>query len=68
MVLLFDIIYQAVFVYLFIIHINDLLKFLFIYNIAVIIPFNYLIYNIIIFFFINTCLAEDLFKELKADF
>ena len=49
-------------------YIKDLLKFLFIYNIAVIIPFSYSACDIITFFFINICLAGDLFKELKADF
>ena len=34
------------FIYLFIVYIKDLLKFLFIYNIAVIIPFSYSAYNI----------------------
>jgi hypothetical protein len=53
---------------LFIIYIKDFLKLLFIYNIAVIISFSYSACNIIIFFFINACLARDLFKELKADF
>ena len=55
------------FIYLFIIYIKDLLKFPLIYNIAVIIPFNYSACDITIFF-INICLAGDLFKELKADF
>ena len=49
-------------------YIKDLLKFPLIYNIAVIIPFSYSAYDIITFFFINMCLAGDLFKELKADF
>ena len=53
---------------LFIIYIKDFLKFLFIYNIAVIISFSYSACNIITFFFVNVCLARDLFKELKADF
>ena len=56
------------FVYLFIMYIKDLLKFPLIYNIAIIIPFSYSAYNIKIFFFINACLARDLFRELKADF
>jgi hypothetical protein len=56
------------FVYLFIIYIKDLLKFLLICNIAVIILFSYPACDIIIFFFINIYLARDLFKELKADF
>ena len=56
------------FVYLFIIYIKDFLKFPLIYNITIIIPFSYSACNIIIFFFINTYLARDLFKELKADF
>ena len=56
------------FIYLFIMYIKDLLKFLFIYNIAIIIPFSYSAYNIIIFFFINVYLAGDLFRKLKADF
>ena len=55
-------------VYLFIMHIKDLLKFLLIYNIAVIIPFSYPTYNIITFLFINACLTRDLFRELEADF
>ena len=49
-------------------YIKDFFKFLFIYNIAIIIPFSYSAYNIIIFFLINACLAGDLFKELKVDF
>ena len=53
---------------LFIIYIKDFFKFLLIYNITVIISFSYPTYNIAIFFFINTCLARDLFRELKADF
>jgi hypothetical protein len=56
------------FIYLFIIYIKDLLKFLLIYNIAIIIPFSYSAYNIIIYFLINAYLARDLFRELKADF
>ena len=56
------------FVYLFIIYIKNLLKFLLIYNITIIIPFSYFIYNIMTFFLINICLAGDLFRELKADF
>ena len=56
------------FIYLFIVHIKDFLKFLFVYNIAIIIPFSYFAYNITTFFFINACLAGDLFRELKADF
>ena len=55
-------------VLLFIIYIKDFLKFLLIYNIAVIISFSYPAYNIVTFFFINICLARDLFRELKADF
>ena len=53
---------------LFIIYIKDFFKFLLIYNIAVIISFGYSAYNITTFFFINACLARDLFRELKADF
>ena len=53
---------------LFIIYIKDFFKFPFIYNIAIIISFGYPVYNIIIFFFINICLARDLFRELKVDF
>ena len=53
---------------LFIIYIKDFLKFLLIYNIAVIIFFSYPACNIITFFFINICLARDLFRELKVDF
>ena len=55
-------------VYLFIIYIKNLLKFLFIYNIAVIISFSYLTYNIVTFLFVNIYLARDLFRELEADF
>jgi len=55
-------------VYLFIIYIKDLFKFLLIYNIAIVIPFSYSTCNIITFLFINTCLTRDLFRELKADF
>jgi len=55
-------------IYLFIIYIKNLLKFLLIYDIAIIIPFSYPTYNIIIFLFINACLTKDLFKELEVDF
>jgi hypothetical protein len=68
MILLLNIIYQSVFVYLFIIYIKDLLKFPLVCNIIIIIPFSYSACNIIIFFFINVCLARDFFRELKADF
>ena len=53
---------------LFIIYIKDFFKFLFIYNIAVIISFSYSACDITIFFLINIYLAGDLFRELKADF
>ena len=53
---------------LFIIYIKDFFKFLFIYNIAVIISFSYPVCNITMFFFINTYLAKDFFRELEADF
>ena len=53
---------------LFIIYIKDFFKFLFIYNIAVIISFGYFIYNITIFFFVNACLARDFFRKLEVDF
>jgi hypothetical protein len=49
-------------------YIKDFLKFPFICNIAVIISFGYPACDIIIFFFINICLARDLFRELEADF
>ena len=68
MILLLNIIYQAIFIYLFIIYIKNLLKFLLIYNIAVIIPFSYSTCDITTFFLINVCLAGDLFREPKADF
>ena len=55
-------------VYLFIIYIKDLFKFLLIRNITIIISFGYPSYNIITFLFINTYLARDLFRELEADF
>ena len=53
--------------YLFIIYIKDLFKFLLICNIAVIIPFGYPAYNIITFLFINIYLTRDLFRELEVD-
>ena len=56
------------FIHLFIVYIKDLLKFPLVCNITVTIPFSYSAYNITTFFFINTCLAGDLFRELKADF
>ena len=56
------------FVHLFIMYIKNLLKFLLIYNIAVIIPFSYSACDITTFFLINIYLAGDLFRELKADF
>ena len=55
-------------IYLFIIYVKDLLKFLLIYNIAIIISFGYPAYNIITFLLINTYLARDFFREPKADF
>ena len=55
-------------VYLFIMYIKDLFKFLLIRNIAIIISFSYPSYNIIIFLFINMYLARDLFRELEVDF
>jgi len=48
------------FIYLFIIHIKDLFKFPLVCNIAVIIPFSYPIYNIIIFLFINVYLTKKI--------
>ena len=56
------------FVHLFIIYIKDLFKFPLICDIAIIIPFSYSAYDIVIFFFVNACLARDLFRELKVDF
>ena len=56
------------FIHLFIIYIKDFLKFPLVHNIAIIIPFSYSAYNIIIFLFINACLARDFFGELEADF
>jgi len=53
---------------LFIIYIKDFLKFLLVYNIAVIISFGYPTYNIATFLFVNICLARDLFRELEVDF
>ena len=53
---------------LFIMYIKDFLKFLLIYNIAVIISFGYPACDITTFFFVNIYLARDLFRELKADF
>jgi len=55
-------------VHLFIIYIKDLFKFLLVYNIAVVILFGYLAYDIITFLFVNICLTRDLFRELEADF
>ena len=49
-------------------YIKDLLKFLFICNIAIIILFSYSAYDITTFFLINIYLARDLFREPKADF
>ena len=54
--------------YLFIVYIKDFLKFPFVCNITVIIPFSYSACDITTFFFINIYLARDLFRELKADF
>ena len=53
---------------LFIMYIKDFLKFLLVCNIAVIISFGYPACNITTFFFINACLARDLFRELTTDF
>jgi hypothetical protein len=55
-------------IYLFIIYIKDLFKFLLIYNITIIISFGYPSYNVIIFLFINIYLTRDLFRELEVDF
>jgi hypothetical protein len=49
-------------------YIKDFLKFPLVCDIAVIISFGYSACDIAIFFFINICLARDLFRELKADF
>ena len=49
-------------------YIKDFLKFLLICNIAVVIPFGYFACNIITLLFVNTYLARDFFRELKADF
>jgi hypothetical protein len=57
-----------VLVYLFIMYIKDLFKFLLVRNVAIIISFGYPSYNIITFLFINACLTRDLFRELEADF
>jgi hypothetical protein len=57
-----------VLVYLFIMYIKDLFKFLLIRNITIIVSFGYPSYNIITFLFINACLTRDLFRELEADF
>jgi hypothetical protein len=57
-----------VLIYLFIMYIKDLFKFLLIRNITIIISFGYPSYNVITFLFINICLARDLFRELEADF
>ena len=55
-------------VYLLIMYIKDLFKFLLVRNIAVIIPFSYPAYDIITFLFVNVCLTRDLFRELEAEF
>jgi hypothetical protein len=55
-------------IFLFIIYIKDFLEFPLICNIAIIIFFSYPACDITIFFFINICLAKDLFRELEADF
>ena len=55
-------------VYLFIIYIKNLFKFLLVRNIAVVIPFSYPAYNITTFLFVNACLTRDLFREPEADF
>ena len=55
-------------IYLFIIYIKDLLKFLLIYNIAVIIPFSYPACDIVIFLLINIYLAKDLFKKPEVKY
>jgi len=55
-------------VYLFIIYIKDLFKFLLVCDVAIIVSFSYPFYNITTFLFINTCLTRDLFRELEADF
>jgi len=55
-------------VYLFIIYIKDLFKFLLVCDITIIIPFSYPACDIITFLFVNTCLTRDLFRELEADF
>jgi hypothetical protein len=49
-------------------YIKDFFKFPLVYDIAVIISFSYPAYDIAIFFFINICLARDLFREPEADF
>ena len=49
-------------------YIKNLLKFPFVCDITVIIPFNYSACDITTFFLINMCLAGDLFREPEADF
>jgi len=55
-------------VYLFIIYIKNLFKFLLVRDVAIIISFGYSSCNIITFLFVNICLTRDLFREPKADF
>jgi len=55
-------------VYLFIIYIKNLFKFLLVRDIAIVIPFGYPAYNITTFLFIDACLTRDLFREPEADF
>jgi len=55
-------------VYLFIMYIKDIFKFLLIRDIAVVIPFSYPTYNITTFLFINACLTRNLFREPEVDF
>jgi len=55
-------------VYLFIMYIKNLFKFLLVRDITVVIPFGYPAYNITTFLFVNMCLTRDLFRELEADF
>jgi len=55
-------------VYLFIMYIKDLFKFLLVRDVAIIVSFSYPFCDIIMFLFINMYLTRDLFRELEADF
>ena len=66
MMLLFDFISQIL--KILIMNVKDFLKFLFFFNITIIIIFYYLLSDVLMLSSVNLCLIKDFFQYLKADF